>query len=186
MQNNLLFELIPLIIFFVVYYLTKNIFTATGVLIATSWLQLIICKIKYKFISKKLWISTILVTIFGGITILLHNEFFIMLKPSILYWILGIGMIIGQILGKNGLQILAGKEINLPITIWNRLNLAGAIYFIFLGFLNLFIALNFSESTWVNFKVFGATALTFLFIIICIIAVAIYKKKQNKTNINKY
>ena len=101
MQNNLFFELIPLIIFFIVYYLSKNIFLATSICILICWGQVIFCKLKYKKISRNLWISTLLITLFGGLSVILQNKTFIMLKPTALYWLLAGFMFISQLLGKN-------------------------------------------------------------------------------------
>src|SRR3990167_10978658 len=99
MQNNLFFEILPLIAFFTANYLTKNIFLATAICIIMSWSSLILCRIKYRKISKNTWLSTVLITIFGGLTIILHNKTFVMLKPTVLFWLIGFGLIIGQIMG---------------------------------------------------------------------------------------
>ncbi len=157
MQNNFIFELIPLIIFFSVYYFTKNLFIATGVLIVVSWIQLIFYKIKYKNISKNTLISTILITIFGGLTIALHNKTFVMLKTTILFFIFGTSLLIGQLIGKNPIRLMLSKEITLPEKIWSHLNIMWVSFFYALGLLNLYIAFNLSEYIWVKFKVFGIT-----------------------------
>jgi intracellular septation protein len=178
MQNNIFFEMLPLVAFFAVYYFTKNLFLATGVCIIASWLQLILCKIKYKSISKNTWISTILITIFGGMTIILHNKTFVMLKPTVLMWIIGTSLIIGQIAGKNGIKLMLHKEITIPDSIWNKLNLAWGLFFILMGGVNLFIAFNFSEYVWVKFKVFGTFGSSVVFMIISAVVIMIAKKKQ--------
>lgn len=177
MQNNFFLELIPLIVFFVIYYVTKDIFFATGFCIAASWCQLLLYKIKFNHISKNTWISTILITVFGGLTVILHNKTFVMLKPTVLFWLIGISLLIGQAIGKNMIKLTFNKEVDLSERIWNRLNIAWGLYFIFLGILNLFIAFNFSEYMWVKFKVFGSLTLTFIFTLICIVVVSIYRKK---------
>jgi intracellular septation protein len=166
MQNNLFFDLIPLVLFFAVYYITKNIFLATGVCIVASWGQVIFCKIKYKKITKNLWVSTILITVFGGLTVILHNRTFVMLKPTVLYWIIASSMLIGQLMGKNIIKLTLEKELKLPESVWNKLNASWGLFFIVLGALNLFIAFNFSEYMWVKFKVFGTLSLVMTFVII--------------------
>ncbi|HMT02132.1 MAG TPA: septation protein IspZ, partial [Burkholderiales bacterium] len=80
-------------------------------------------------------------------------------------------------IGKNMIKLTFNKEVDLSERIWNRLNIAWGLYFIFLGILNLFIAFNFSEYMWVKFKVFGSLTLTFIFTLICIAVVSIYRKK---------
>lgn len=179
MQNNLVFEMLPLVVFFGVYYFTRNIYLATAVLIVASWLQLIICKLKFKHISKNTWISTILITIFGGLTIILHNKTFVMLKPTVLFWIFGGSLLIGQVMGKNGIKLMLGKELIVPDSVWNKLNVAWGIFFLIMGGLNLFVALNFSEYVWVKFKVFGSLGLMLVFIIATVVYIFIAQKKNN-------
>lgn len=178
MQNNVFFEMLPLIAFFLVYYFTKNLFLATGVCIFASWIQLLLCKMKYKLISKNTWISTILITIFGGLTIFLHNKTFVMLKPTVLMWIIGTSLLVGQIAGKNGIKLMLGKEIHIPDSTWNKLNIAWGLFFILMGILNLFVAFNYSEYVWVKFKVFGTFGCSLVFMIISVIVIMISKKKQ--------
>jgi len=178
MQNNIFFEMLPLVIFFAVYYFTKNIFLATSILIVASWIQLISCKVFYKRISRNMWISTILITVFGGLTVILQNKTFVMLKPSVLFWIIGGSLLIGQLLGKNGIKVMLSKEIHLSNSIWNKINAAWGIFFIAMGFLNLYVALNYSEYVWVKFKVFGSTSITIVFMLIMVIIIAISKKRN--------
>ncbi len=186
MQNNILFEMLPLIAFFVTYYISKNLFLATGVCIAASWLQLLFCYFKFKHVNKNTWISTILITILGGLTIILHNKTFVMLKPTVLFWILGISMLIGQLANKNGIKIMLSREIQLPDSVWQKLNIAWAIFFIVLGILNLYIAFHFSEWLWVKFKVFGTLILTIIFTIVTVIYIFIEQKKSHHTKSSKY
>lgn len=177
MQNNLLFELIPLFIFFIVYYLTKNIFLSTSICIIMCWTQIALCRLKYKKISRNLWISTILITLFGGLSVILHNKTFIMIKPTVLYWILACFMLVGQIAGKNPIKASLQKEFDLPDSLWNRLNLVWVGFFIAMGALNLFVAFKFSEYTWVKFKVFGMSSLIIVFGIFSVIFIYSTRKK---------
>lgn len=163
MQNNLFFELIPLFIFFFTYYLSKNLYLATAISIIICWIQVVFCKIRYKKISRNLWISTTLITLFGGLTVILHNKTFIMLKPTVLYWLLSGFMIISQLMGKNLIKSSLNREINLPDFAWNKLNIAWSSFFIAMGALNLFVAFNFSEYVWVKFKVFGTLTMLIIF-----------------------
>lgn len=180
MPNKLFFEMFALIAFFATYYLTKNMFLATEVCIVASWLSLITYKLKYKVVPKNIWLSSILITAFGGLTIVLHNKTFVMMKPTVLYWILGFGLILGQMLGKNSLEMMLKNEISIPHHLYKILNIAWGIFFIIMGGLNLYIALNFSENIWVNFKVFGSMTLTIIFAIISGVIVFISQNKHNK------
>lgn len=177
MQNNIIFEMLPLISFFGVYYFTKNIYLATTVCIITSWIQLISYKILYKKISKNTWISTLLITVFGGLTVILHNKTFVMLKPTLLYWILGISLLISAKIGKNGIQLLLSEHVQLDQKTWNQVNLMWVFFFILIGALNLVVAFSFSEYTWVKFKVFGGLGLTVLFT--AITGLFMYLKSKN-------
>ena len=175
MQNNIFVEMLPLIAFFAVYYFTKNIFIATGVCIVASWLQVGFLYLKYKKVSKNTLLSCVLITVFGGLTVALHNKTFIMLKPSLLYWIMGVSMLVGQVMGKNGVKILLKEQIQLRDKDWAFLNLAWVSFFIIMGFLNLYIALTFSEYLWVKFKVFGGLLLMLLFMLAC--GIYVYRKQ---------
>lgn len=182
MQNNFLFESLPLVVFFLTYYFTKNLYMATATCIVISWVNLLICKIKFKKISKNIWISTLLITLLGGLTILLHNKTFVMLKPTALFWILGFSLLISQLMGKNGIKLMLQKEIYLPDRVWNIFGLLWSIFFILMGFINLFVAFNFSEYVWVKYKVFGSLTLTICFTFLTAIAAIILQKRYKKNN----
>lgn len=178
MKNNIFFEMFPLVGFFLVYYFTKNLYTATLVCIVASWLQLALYQILYRKIGKNTWISTILITVFGGLTLVLHNKTFVMLKPTMLYWIFAVSLFVSAKLNKNGIQLLLKDQIRLDDATWNQINLLWVIFFIVMGALNLFIAFNFSEYAWVQFKVFGGFALMLLFT--AITGAFIYAKSKGK------
>ena len=179
MQNNFFFDLIPLVAFFAVYYFTKNIFYATALCIIATWLQVLLCKLKYKKIHNNTWLSAILITIFGGLTIIFHNKTFVMIKPTVLFAIIGVSMIVAQYAGKNGLKLLLEKEFQASDKLWSILNISWGLYFIFLGILNLFVAFNFNEATWVKFKVFGSSMLTIIYLIVTMLIIIICQKKSN-------
>lgn len=179
MPNKLLFEMFALIAFFATYYFTKNMFLATEVCIIASWISLITYKLMYKVLPKNVWLSTILITAFGGLTIVLHNKTFVMIKPTILFWILGFGLIIGQFLGKNSMELMLKNEITMSHKLWKRLNIAWGIFFITMGGLNLYIALNYPEYVWVKFKVFGSMGLTIIFAMISGILIFISQKRAD-------
>ena len=98
----------------------------------------------------------------------LHDESFIKWKPTVLYWLFGAVMLGSQWLFKrNTLQKLLGQKVSLTDTGWSRLNSSWALFFIIAGGLNLFVAFSgwFTESQWVNFKVFGLMGLLILFVL---------------------
>ena len=119
--------------------------------------------------------SLALIVVFGGATLILQDETFIKWKPTLLYWTFAIVLIGARLLtDKNIIKMMMGKEIKLPEHIWNKLNIAWAIFFSCLGALNLYIAFNFSIDTWASFKLFGTMGLMFGFIIVQSLAINKY------------
>ena len=151
-----LFEFLPILAFFIAFK-TFDIYVATGVAIAITLLQMVWLKFKKQPITKMQIFNFLIILIFGGLTIFLHDKTFIMIKPTILYWSFGLALAISfYFFKKNLIQIVLGKEIklkdNADPTIWSKVNLSWVIYFALLGLLNLYVAYNFTEETWVNFK----------------------------------
>lgn len=180
MSGNFLLEVIPLVLFFIAYYIGHNLFLATGICIVVSWAVLIFIRLRYKHIAKNTWISTILITIFGGLTIILHNKTFVMLKPTVLYWIFALSLFVAQLNGRNLVKLALHKEVKISDQVWNKISLSWSIFFILLGILNLVVALNFSEYQWVKFKTFGCTSLMFIFMLINVFIVYKIQNKQSK------
>ena len=138
---------------------------ATVVVIIATLGQILWLKIAGKKVDTMLWVSLGLVTLLGGATIYFHSESFIKWKPTVLYWVMGGALLIGQLVfKKNGIKSMMGAQMTLPETIWLRVNLSWVGFFAVMGFLNLWVAFNFSTSTWVNFKLFGGLGLMFVFV----------------------
>ncbi len=138
---------------------------ATVVVIAATMLQILWLKIAGKQVDTMLWVSLGLVTLLGGATIYFHSESFIKWKPTVLYWVMGGALLIGQLVfKKNGIQKLMGAQMSLPDAIWQRVNLSWVAFFAVMGVINLWVAFNFSTSAWVNFKLFGGIGLMFAFV----------------------
>ena len=139
---------------------------ATLVVIAATLLQVITLKLLRRKVHVMLWVTLALVVVLGGATIWFHNATFIMWKPSILYWGMGLAFWFSHtVLGKNLPQALLGEQLKPPSAIWQRINFAWIAFFGLMGLLNLYVAYSFTQSTWATFKVFGATGLMFLFMI---------------------
>lgn len=148
-------DFIAIILFFVAYAVTKNMVIATTVAVIIGILQAAFTLWKYKKMEPMQWVSIVLVVVFGGLTILLKDRTFIMLKSSILPWLMAMIMLALQLTGKNGIRLLLKKELTLPEKIWNHLSYAWIVFFFALGFLNFVIAYPFTEEReqiWVNFK----------------------------------
>jgi intracellular septation protein len=164
-MNKFLFDLFPVILFFIAFKFF-GIFTATAVAIAATIAQIIYSKVRHGKVEKMLLVSGAIISILGGVTLLLHDKTYIMWKPTVLYWILATVLLISNLFfKKNFIQQMMAKMIDAPISIWNRVNLVWVVFLILLGFLNLYVAFSYDENTWVNFKLFGVTAIMFIFII---------------------
>lgn len=160
-----LYDLFPVILFFIVYKFF-GIYEATAAAMVATIAQIIWAKVTTGKIDVTLIISGVIIVVFGGATLWLHNENFIKWKPTVLYWIFTVALIGSQLLFKRNLiRSLMQQQIAMPDPIWGRLNLAWAIFFLLLGFLNLYVAFNYSTETWVDFKLFGTMGLMFVFVI---------------------
>ncbi|MEX8519255.1 MAG: septation protein A [Leptothrix sp. (in: b-proteobacteria)] len=139
---------------------------ATVVVVVATLAQVLFLKLRGKKVDTMLWVSLVLVTVLGGATIYFHSDTFIKWKPSVLYWVMAMGFLLSPIVaGKNLLKTMLGEQMELPEPIWQRLNLAWVGFFMLMGVLNLWVAYNFSTSTWVNFKLFGGMGLMLVFTI---------------------
>jgi intracellular septation protein len=138
---------------------------ATVVVIAATLLQIAYLMSRGQKVDTMLWVSLGLVTLLGGATIYFHSEAFIKWKPTVLYWVMGGALLVGQLLGKNGIRALMGQQMRLPEAIWSRVNLAWVAFFTVMGFLNIWVAYSFSTSVWVNFKLFGGIGLMLAFVL---------------------
>ncbi len=164
-----LFDLLPVILFFVAFKMA-DIYVATGVAMAATVAQIIWVAAKYKKVEPMQWASLGLIMVFGGLTIGLQDKTFIQWKPTILYWLFAVGLIASAaIWKKNLIQAAMAHQINLKPSVgqelWVKLNNAWAIFFVIMGVINLYVAYQFDETTWVNFKLFGGMGILFAFII---------------------
>jgi intracellular septation protein len=139
---------------------------ATVVVIAATLIQISLLLLSRRKVDTMLWITFALVTVLGGATIWFHNPTFIKWKPSALYWAMAVVFWASQaFFDRNLLQALVGEQLHLPRPVWQRLNLAWIGFFALMGIANLYVAYNFSTSTWASFKVFGLTGLMLVFML---------------------
>ncbi|MDW7535339.1 MAG: septation protein A [Candidatus Nitrotoga sp.] len=162
---KMLFDLFPILLFFIAFKVF-NIYVATGTAIAATVIQIIWVKWRHGKVDAMLWVSFVIIAIFGGATLALHDETYIKFKPTILYWLFA-AILIGSnlLLKKNLMRTLLQEKIILPVRVWGQLNLSWGIFFAVLGVVNLYVAFNFSTDAWVNFKIFGTTGMMLLFIV---------------------
>jgi len=160
-----LFDFFPILLFFVAFKVW-DIFIATGVAIAATFVQVGVFWWKHRRFERMHLITLALIVVFGGLTIFLRDETFIKWKPTILNWLFAAAFPLSQVIGKKPLvQRMLETNISLPETVWGRLNLIWVIFFTLMGAVNIYVAYSFDTDTWVNFKLFGMMGLTVLFVI---------------------
>ena len=206
---KILYDLFPIILFFISYHQADAILNAlpiaqyidmsqpeqvvatiiaTSVAIIASFVQVTGFWFKHRRFERMHIFSLTLISVLGGITILLGDPTFIQWKPTLLNWVFALAFLGSQYIGKRSLvHRMMGAQITLPDHIWTKLNMSWVAFFIVSGAANLYVAfyygLELDEKTrmdnWVNFKLFGLMGLTFVFVI----AQAIYlgKYMQEKT-----
>ena len=166
-MNKIIFDFLPLILFFIALKL-GDIYIATKVAMAATVLQIIWLKVKRQRIEASHWLNLIVIVLFGGLTIYLQDENFIKWKPTVLYWIFAL-IIAGALLISNNnlIKRLMGTQITLPEPVWTKLAYSWSAFFALMGILNLFVAFSgyFTIDQWATFKVFGLTILLIAFVI---------------------
>lgn len=189
---KLLFDLLPVILFFAAFKLAgaypqqslalagttlgwmigdgsvpadqAPILLATAVAIVASMLQVGLLLARGRKVDAMLWVSLAVIVVFGGATIWFHDETFIKWKPSILYWLFGATLLGGQLFWKrNLLQSLLGTQLDVPAAVWQRMLWAWVVFFALMGAVNLAVAYTVPTDTWVNFKLFGLFGMTMVF-----------------------
>ena len=174
-----LLEYAPIILFFVAYKL-KDIYLATSVAIAASVLAIAYAWFVSKKVSTMQWLSLAIIVVFGGATLLLHDETFIKWKPSALYGAFGLTLLFGKLaLKRDWIQaVFKQAQIDAPDAVWSKLTWGWIAFFMFMAGLNGYVASNYSLDTWVNFKVWWAMGLFLSFTIGNVAMLAKYMKER--------
>ena len=150
-----LFDIFPVVLFFAAYKIA-DIFVATAVAIAATFVQIGWVWFRTRKVEPMLWVSLAIIVVFGGATLLLRDETFIKWKPTVLYWLFGAALAIADHgFGRNLIRAMMGSQIVLPDRVWTRLNQSWVAFFAVMGVINLYVAYNFATDTWVDFKLFG-------------------------------
>ncbi|MFO1345870.1 MAG: septation protein A [Rhodocyclaceae bacterium] len=175
-----LFDLFPVILFFIAFKI-YGIFVATAVAIAGTFLQIGWVWFRHRKVDTMLWVSLVIVTFFGGATLLLQDETFIKWKPTVLYWLFA-GILAGGALfmKKNLMKSLLSEQMQLPDVAWTRMNWSWVGFFTFMGFANLAVAYSFSTDAWVNFKLFGGIGLMLAFVLVQGMLLSKYIEEEKK------
>jgi len=180
-MGKLLFDMFPLLLFFAAYKF-YDVYVATAVAIVASIVLIIWLKMTGKPVEKMQWLALGVIVVFGGLTLALQDETFIKLKPSVLYLAFALILVGGRLFaGKDLIKSVMGGQINMPDPQWKLLNWAWIAFFLAMALLNVFIAYTYSTDIWVQFKVFGAMGLTFVFIIAQVLWMSRYMIEEEKT-----
>lgn len=186
-------ELVPIALFFIVYkmdgyevslgsftYTFDGIYTATLVLMIATTAQVLLTKLVTGIVEKRLWLLFAVVLIAGALTLAFHDDMFIKWKPTIFNWGLAIAFFAAPLIGRKTLMERAmGAQVNVPRTVWSRLNNIWTVYFFIVGALNLYVAFGgFSQETWVNYKLYSAIGFTIVLSVITVIILAPHLKED--------
>jgi intracellular septation protein len=159
-----LFDLFPIILFFIAYKM-YDIYVATTVAIAAAFVQTGLFWLKNRRFEKMHLITLGILVVFGGLTLILRDPVFIKWKPTVVNWLFGATFMGSRFIGdKTLVERMMSHAITAPVAVWQRINWAWVIFFISMGILNIYVAYNYSEEAWVNFKLFGMMGLTLVFV----------------------
>jgi len=161
---KLLVEFGPIIVFFATYKYA-DIFKATLYMVIVTVVSLIVSYIIDRKLSVPLMISGAILLLSGSITLISGNPAYIKMKPTIVYLIFGIILYVGYIKNRPFIKHVLGSAFSMNDSNWLVISLRFAYYFVGMAIVNELVWRNFSESFWVNFKVFGAVPITLIFII---------------------
>jgi intracellular septation protein len=160
-----LFDLFPILLFFIAYQM-YDIYVATAVAIGAAAVQTAVFWLKHRRFEKMHLVTFGLLVVFGGLTIGLHDPVFIKWKPTVINWLFAVVFIASHWLGEKPLvERMMSHAIRAPRNVWLRLSWMWVAFFTGIGILNLYVAFNFAEDTWVNFKLFGILGITFAFVV---------------------
>ena len=160
-----LLDFFPIALFFAAFKLF-DIYVATAVAMAATLVQIGWLRYKTGRVEPMQWLSLGVIGLFGGATLLAHDETFIKWKPTVLYTLMALALWGGWWLARrNFIRSLMQSQLRLPDPVWQTLLHAWAGFFSFMAVLNLWVAYQFDTDTWVNFKLFGGLGLMVLFVI---------------------
>jgi intracellular septation protein len=159
---KLVLDIGPLVLFFAANA-RFGIFAATAAFMVAVLAALAFAYVKTRRLEIMPLVTAVIVVIFGGLTLFLHNAEFIKIKPTILYVLFGGVLLGGLAFNKLWLGILFDSVFDLTDEGWRKLTWRWVIFFFFLAVLNEIVWRNFSTDVWVSFKLFGVVPLTLLF-----------------------
>jgi intracellular septation protein len=159
---KLVLDLGPLLVFFVANS-RFGIFAATGAFMAAIVVALAVAYALTRHLPVMPLVTAVVVVVFGTLTLVLHDELFIKVKPTIIYVLFGGVLLGGLAFGKSLLGVVFDSVFHLTDEGWRKLTLRWALFFLALAVLNEIVWRTQTTDVWVSFKVFGVVPLTFLF-----------------------
>src|SRR6478735_5167027 len=175
---KMLFDIFPVVLFFVAFKL-YGIFVATAVAMVATFCQIGWLWLRGRKIDKTLWVSLAVITVFGSATLISENETFIKWKPTVLYWLFGVVLAASALLfRRNLIRVMLSEQVQMPERIWGRLNWSWVGFFAFMGAANLYVAYNYPTDLWVNFKLFGGIGLMLAFVVVQSLVLAKYMEDE--------
>ena len=202
-MKKILFDLFPIFLFFIAFKLAGSnpeqaaalaaslnypadpkqlpILIATAVAIIATIAQIAWVWLRHGKVDTMLWISLALVVVLGGATLWLHDPTFIKWKPTVLYWIFAVVLAGSHLLFKKNLirTMMQQAQLELPETLWAKLNYSWVVFFAVMGVVNLYVANHFSLAAWVNFKLFGFMGMMLAFMLLQGVVLAKYIEKES-------
>jgi intracellular septation protein len=161
---KLAIDLGPLVVFFATNFATGDVMIATAAFMAAITAAMIVSKLRYRHISPMLWFSGVMVLVLGGITIWLHNETFIKIKPTIYYVMIASLLLFGMATGRNLLKTVLGTAYpGLSDRGWRLLTRNWAAFFLIMAGVNEFVWRTTTTDFWIGFKIWGFLPATFIF-----------------------
>lgn len=164
-------DLLPAIAFLSVYFYTKDMIFSTYILLGSSIVQIATVWLIWRRVEKLHVATFFVLLLMGGLTIGLNDKRFIMWKPTIVNWLFAVLLIGSQFIGQKnllqrGVEAIFSKmpemSMSVPMQSWRNVNFLCALFFVFLGCINIYVAYEFDEQTWVTFKVVGLSILNLI------------------------
>jgi len=158
-------ELGPLIVFFVANA-KFGLFAATGAFMVAIVAAIVASYVVVRHVPIMAIVTAVVVLVFGGLTLWLHDETFIKIKPTIIYSLFAVVLGGGLLLGRSFIAIMFDQVFNLTHAGWRALTLRWTLFFAAMAVLNEAIWRTQSTDFWVTFKAFGVIPLTMLFAVL--------------------
>ena len=164
---DFLIDLVPALPFLLVAFGLADMFFATKLAMGAALLQVLASRWRYGKVKKMHAFTFAAIVVFGSITLFLHNDLFIKLKPTALNWAFALAFLAAPLFFKtNLLKLMLGEKLVMPDFAWTRLNLMWVAYFALIGGVNLYVALKLSAEAWSKFRVFGIYGALLTFMIV--------------------